>query len=75
MTRLGENMEKQNRLLSSKLFQERKQVEVVINRSVFAWKEIKKEENRSSGISSLSQTGMSRGRKRLLPLFECLFHV
>lgn len=57
MTRLGDNMEKQARLLSSKLFQKHRQVEVVLNRSVLAWKETEKSEKRSSGISSALETG------------------
>ncbi|XP_041820174.1 ceramide kinase [Chelmon rostratus] len=56
MTRLGDNMEKQARLLSSKLFQKHRQVEVVLNRSVLAWKETEKSEKRSSGISSALET-------------------
>lgn len=46
-------MEKQAGLLSSKLLQGRKQVEVVLNRCVFAWREAEKGGETSSGISSL----------------------
>ncbi|XP_022605554.1 ceramide kinase isoform X2 [Seriola dumerili] len=56
MTRLSEMMEKQPRLLSSKLFQRHRQFEVVLNRSVLAWKEIERSRQRSSGISSESET-------------------
>lgn len=47
-------MEKQARLLSSKLFQERRQVEVVLNRSVLAWRDTEKSDKRR--ISSASDT-------------------
>lgn len=57
MTRLSDNMEKQARLLSSKLYQRRRQVEVVLNRSVLAWKEIENSKRRSSGTGSDSETG------------------
>lgn len=57
MTRLSDMMEKQPRLLSSKLFQRHRQVEVVLNRSVLAWKEIEKSRERSSDISCESETG------------------
>nr|XP_046235181.1 ceramide kinase [Scatophagus argus] len=50
-------MEKQPILLSSKLFQKHRQVEVVLNRSVLVWKETEKSKKRSSGISSVSETG------------------
>ncbi|XP_040886205.1 ceramide kinase isoform X2 [Toxotes jaculatrix] len=59
MTRLSEIMEKQPRLLSSKLFQRHRQFEVVLNRSVLAWKEIERNRKRSSGISSVSETAHS----------------
>ncbi|XP_073336894.1 ceramide kinase [Pagrus major] len=59
MTRLSDNMEKPARLLSSRLYQKRRQVEVVLNRSVLAWKEIEKSKRRSSGTSSVSETALS----------------
>lgn len=59
MTCLSENREKQARLLSSKLVQSDRWVEVVINPAVLAWKELEKEE-KSSDISSFSKTGMSK---------------
>ncbi|XP_056224002.1 ceramide kinase [Seriola aureovittata] len=59
MTRLSEMMEKQPRLLSSKLFQRHRQFEVVVNRSDLAWKEIEKSRQRSSGISRESETAHS----------------
>ncbi|XP_039995844.1 LOW QUALITY PROTEIN: ceramide kinase [Xiphias gladius] len=59
MTRLSEIMEKQPRLMYSKLFQKRRQLEVVLNRSALAWKEIEKSRKRRSGISSVSQTAHS----------------
>ncbi|XP_078138205.1 ceramide kinase [Centroberyx gerrardi] len=52
-------MEKQSRLLSSQLFQKRRLVEVVLNRSVLAWKEIETGRKRSSGINSVSETAGS----------------
>lgn len=57
MTRLSGEMEKQGRLLSSKLFQGHKQVDVVLNRGVLAWKGTEKKKKSSSGISSLSERG------------------
>lgn len=57
MTRLSDNMEKQGRLLSSRLHQGRRQVEVVLNRCALAWKEIEKSKRRSSGTGSVSETG------------------
>ncbi|XP_026182780.1 ceramide kinase isoform X2 [Mastacembelus armatus] len=54
-------MEKQAILLSSKLFQKHRQVEVVLNRSFLAWKEIEKSRKRSSGISPISERVHSRG--------------
>ncbi|XP_035528790.1 ceramide kinase [Morone saxatilis] len=59
MTRLCDDMDKQSRLLSSKLFEKHRQVEVVLNRSVLAWKETEKSQKRSSGSSSLSETAHS----------------
>ncbi|XP_070785292.1 ceramide kinase [Enoplosus armatus] len=59
MTRLSDIMEKLPRLLSSELFQKHRQVEVVLNRSVLAWKEIEKRRKRSCGISSVSETAHS----------------
>lgn len=50
-------MEKQAGLLSSKLLQGRKQVDVVLNRCVFAWREVEKGGETSSGISSLPDPG------------------
>uniref|UniRef100_A0A3Q1GMS1 Ceramide kinase n=1 Tax=Acanthochromis polyacanthus TaxID=80966 RepID=A0A3Q1GMS1_9TELE len=44
-------MDKQAKLLSSRLFLKHRQVEVVLNRSVLTWKEADKERKRSSGIS------------------------
>lgn len=52
-------MEKEPRLLSSKLFQKHRQVEVVLHRRVLAWKEIESKKKRRSGISSLSETADS----------------
>lgn len=57
MTRLSGDMEKQARLLSSKLQTGHKQVEVVLNRSVLAWKEAERRKETSSGISSLPDPG------------------
>ncbi|XP_038594860.1 ceramide kinase [Micropterus salmoides] len=59
MTRVSDIMETQPRLLSSKLFRKHRQVEVVLNRSVLAWKEIEKSGKRSSGISLISETAHS----------------
>lgn len=59
MTRLSDNMEKQGRLLSSRLHQGRRQVEVVLNRCALAWKEIEKSKRRSSGTGSVSETALS----------------
>lgn len=67
MTRLSENLEKQARLLSSKLVQSDRWVEVVITPAVLAWKGLEKEE-KSSDISSLSKTGKSKTWRRA----ECL---
>lgn len=50
-------MEKQARLLSSKLLQGHKQVEVVLNRCVFAWREAERGRKERSGISSLPDPG------------------
>ncbi|GAA6233322.1 ceramide kinase-like [Lates japonicus] len=52
-------MEKQPRLLSSRLFQKHRQFEVVLNRSFLAWREIEKSRKRSSDISSVSETAHS----------------
>lgn len=57
MTRLSGDMEKQARLLSSKLQKGHKHVEVVLNRSVLAWKEAERRKETSSGISSLPDPG------------------
>lgn len=62
MTCLSENLEKQARLLSSKLVQSDRWVEVVINPAVLAWKEFEKEE-KSSHVSSFSKTGKSEKRR------------
>ncbi|XP_029350951.1 ceramide kinase isoform X1 [Echeneis naucrates] len=59
MTRLNEVMDKQPRLLSSKLFQKHRQVEVVLSRSVLYWKEIEKSRKRSSCTSRESETAHS----------------
>lgn len=56
---LSENMEKKARLLSSQLVRGDRLVEVAANRTVLAWKEIKKDKN-SSEISSFSKTGKSK---------------
>lgn len=58
MACLSANLEKQARLLSSKLVQDDRWVEVVINPAGLAWKELEKEE-KSSDISSFSKTGKS----------------
>ncbi|XP_029902075.1 ceramide kinase isoform X2 [Myripristis murdjan] len=50
-------MEKQARLLSSQLVQKQRLVEVLLNRSVLAWKEIETSRKRGSGISNISETG------------------
>ncbi|XP_069020877.1 ceramide kinase-like [Embiotoca jacksoni] len=50
------NMEKQPSLLSSKLFQKQRQVEVVLNRSVLAWKRKEGNRKRSSGISEIAHS-------------------
>ncbi|TNN70454.1 hypothetical protein EYF80_019331 [Liparis tanakae] len=47
-------MEERVRLLSSKLFLKHRQVEVVLSRSVLAWKETERSRTRSSGIISNS---------------------
>lgn len=52
-------MEKLPRLLSSHLFQERRQLEVVLNRRVLAWRETETSKTPSCGISSLPETGES----------------
>ncbi|TMS02574.1 Ceramide kinase [Larimichthys crocea] len=49
-------MQKQPRLLSARLFQKHRQVEVVLSRSVLAWKETEKSKKRSG---STSQTAHS----------------
>lgn len=58
MACLSENLEKQDRLLSSRLVQNDRWVEVVINPVVLAWKRLEKKEE-SSDIS-LSTTGKSK---------------
>ncbi|KAL7370668.1 hypothetical protein ABVT39_007285 [Epinephelus coioides] len=45
-------MEKQGRLLCSRLFLKHRQVEVAVNRSVLAWRETERSRTRSSGINS-----------------------
>ncbi|XP_026217381.1 ceramide kinase [Anabas testudineus] len=54
-------MEKQQRLLSSKLFQKSRQVEVALSRSVLAWREVEKSRKRGSGFSNSSETARSHG--------------
>ncbi|XP_070848552.1 ceramide kinase [Chaetodon trifascialis] len=56
-------MEKQSRLLSSRLFQKHRQVEVILSTSVLAWKETEKSKKRRSGISSVFQTAHSHAVK------------
>ncbi|XP_028256248.1 ceramide kinase [Parambassis ranga] len=51
MTRLSDNMEKQAKLLSTKLLHNHRQVEVILNRSVLAWKVTEKSGKRSSGVT------------------------
>lgn len=60
MACLSENLEKQARLLSSKLVQSGRWMEVVINPAVLAWKELEKEKKSSDIISSFSKTGKSK---------------
>lgn len=50
-------MEKQARLLSSKLFQGNKPVEVVLNSCVFVWREVERGGKTRSGNSSLPDQG------------------
>ncbi|XP_049423287.1 ceramide kinase [Epinephelus fuscoguttatus] len=52
MTRVSDMMEKQGRLLCSRLFLKHRQVEVAVNRSVLAWRETERSRTRSSGINS-----------------------
>ncbi|XP_042367596.1 ceramide kinase [Plectropomus leopardus] len=59
MTRLSDTMEKQGRLLSSRLFVKHRQVEVALSRSVLAWKETERNRKRSSGITNSADTAHS----------------
>ncbi|KAF7668282.1 hypothetical protein LDENG_00021570 [Lucifuga dentata] len=59
MSRLSKIMEKQPRLLSSKLFHKHRQVEVTLNPSVLAWKETESRRNWSCGISNISESAGS----------------
>ncbi|XP_019947948.2 ceramide kinase isoform X2 [Paralichthys olivaceus] len=52
-------MEKQPRLLCSRLLREHRQVEVALTRSVLGWRETDRSRKRSSGIRSLSGTAHS----------------
>ncbi|KAK2858847.1 hypothetical protein Q5P01_003467 [Channa striata] len=54
-------MEKQPRLLSSKLVHKQRQVEVVLNSRILAWKEIESSRKRGSGLNDTSGTAHSRG--------------
>lgn len=55
-------MEKQSRLLSSKLFQKYREVEVILNRTVLTWKEIeRRSRKRSSNHSNTYETALSHG--------------
>ena len=56
-TRVGAVMEKQPRLLCSRLLLGHRQVEVALNNSVLGWKDTDRSRKRSSGFSSLSGTG------------------
>ncbi|XP_042259391.1 ceramide kinase [Thunnus maccoyii] len=59
MTLLSDIMEKQAKLLSSKLLLKRRQVEVLLNRSVLAWKDAEKSSKGRSDISNISETAHS----------------
>ncbi|KAM7378065.1 hypothetical protein PAMA_013119 [Pampus argenteus] len=59
MIRPSDIMDKPDRLLSSKLFLKRRQVEVVLNRSVLAWKGVERNSKGKSGISNISETAHS----------------
>ncbi|KAF1372476.1 hypothetical protein PFLUV_G00265810 [Perca fluviatilis] len=52
-------MEPQARLLSAILFHKHRQVEVALNRSVLAWKEIERSRKRAPGISNSAETAHS----------------
>lgn len=52
-------MDKQQRLLSSRLFHKHAEVEVVLNRTVLSWREIEKSRKRTSDISSTLDTAVS----------------
>ncbi|XP_054480699.1 ceramide kinase [Anoplopoma fimbria] len=67
MTRLSDIMEQPDRLLSTMLFHKHRQVEVALNRSVLAWKEIERSRKRSSGISSNSA---EPGYSHVIPVCE-----
>ncbi|XP_076008156.1 ceramide kinase [Genypterus blacodes] len=54
MAPLSDIMEKQPRLLSSKLFHKHRQVEVTLNRGDLAWKETESRRKRSSDVSNVS---------------------
>ncbi|CAL8318706.1 unnamed protein product [Lota lota] len=54
-------MEKEQALLSSRLFQGRKQVDVVLNCSVLTWKEVEKSTKCGVGFSNLSKTAACHG--------------
>ncbi|KAM7366994.1 hypothetical protein PAMP_014924 [Pampus punctatissimus] len=59
MIRLSDIMDKQARLLSSKLFLKHRQVEVLLNRSVLAWKDVERNKKGKPGISNISETAHS----------------
>lgn len=54
-------MEKQVTLLSSQLFQKHRQVEVVLSRSVLAWKPVEKSRKPCSGTCDSGKCDISVG--------------